>query len=78
MHNFDEGIVKVYERLERVNEIAQYYMEKKSYNKLIETCKKYGKNNPKLWQQALIYFADQPASTAPHLKEVWALFKRFF
>jgi len=51
-------------------EIAQSYMETNQYDQVIHACKKYGKTNPKLWNQALLYFADQGPKSEEHLMVV--------
>jgi len=70
MYDFHEGTVLIYEKKELGTEIAQYYMESHQYDQVIHTCKKYGKTNPKLWDQALAYLADQGPTTEEHLLTV--------
>lgn len=60
-HNFREGILIMYEKLELHYDIVQYYMEQNDYENVIMACKKYGTTNNKdkdanIWIQVLNYF----------------------
>lgn len=70
MHDFDEGTVLIYQKKELGTEVAQYYMETQQYDQVIQTAKKYGKTNPRLWDQSLLYFANEGPKTEDHLLSV--------
>eukprot|EP01061_Rhynchopus_euleeides_P009972 TRINITY_DN19296_c0_g1_i1.p1 TRINITY_DN19296_c0_g1~~TRINITY_DN19296_c0_g1_i1.p1 ORF type:complete len:1011 (+),score=444.11 TRINITY_DN19296_c0_g1_i1:59-3034(+) len=57
-HNFREGILELYETLELYQDIIQYYMEVGDKEELIRCCEHYGKNDPTVWVQVLLYFVE--------------------
>eukprot|EP01129_Flabellula_baltica_P016736 TRINITY_DN9066_c0_g1_i1.p1 TRINITY_DN9066_c0_g1~~TRINITY_DN9066_c0_g1_i1.p1 ORF type:complete len:909 (+),score=191.88 TRINITY_DN9066_c0_g1_i1:149-2875(+) len=62
MHDFPEGILKLYEKMSLSDEVIQYYMDQNDYENVIISCKKFGKKDPNLWIKALTYFANKDAS----------------
>ena len=62
LNNFEEGIVFLYESLNSYESLLRYYMQIKSFDKVIETCTMYSENDASLWEKALTYFAQQPNS----------------
>ena len=62
LNNFEEGIVFLYESLNSYESLLRYYMQMKSYDKVIETCIKFSENDTSLWEKALTYFVQQPNS----------------
>ena len=55
-HNFREGILELYDSLELYQDILQYYMEVGDKEELIRCCEHYGKQDPNVWVQVLLYF----------------------
>ena len=55
-HNFREGILYLYESLELYQDILQYYMDIGDKDEVINTCKRFGKQDPNMWVQVLLYF----------------------
>lgn len=66
-YGFREGILKMYEKLSLHYDIVQYYMEVKDHENLIQSCIKYGSNDPNMWIQVLSYFANE---NEPYEKEI--------
>eukprot|EP01132_Coremiostelium_polycephalum_P001153 gene1153-1462_t len=57
VHNWKQGVLYLYEKLELYNEIIEYHMENNDYDGLIKACKKYGEKDPNLWVRVLSYFS---------------------
>ncbi|KAJ9457325.1 Vacuolar protein sorting-associated protein 11-like protein [Diplonema papillatum] len=55
-HNFREGILFLYESLELYQDILQYYMEIGDKDEVIKTCERFGKQDPNMWVQVLLWF----------------------
>lgn len=60
MHDFTEGILYLYEKKELFHEIVQTFMDKDDYDSVLRECDRHGQRDPKLWVQALSYFAKKP------------------
>eukprot|EP01090_Pellita_catalonica_P014863 TRINITY_DN3886_c0_g1_i1.p1 TRINITY_DN3886_c0_g1~~TRINITY_DN3886_c0_g1_i1.p1 ORF type:complete len:756 (+),score=131.66 TRINITY_DN3886_c0_g1_i1:334-2268(+) len=58
-HNFSPGLLYLYEKLGLYYEIVQYHMEHNEYPHVVQACKKFWRQEPDLWVQALSYFAEQ-------------------
>ncbi|PRP76946.1 hypothetical protein PROFUN_06224 [Planoprotostelium fungivorum] len=61
-HNFGQGLLDLYKKLDLSHEVVQYYMDHDEYKPIIDYCisdesKVRGQNNPNLWIQVLSYFA---------------------
>ncbi|KAJ3178282.1 Vacuolar protein sorting-associated protein 11 [Irineochytrium annulatum] len=63
LNKFKDGILYLYEKMNRHNDIMRYHMETADYAEIIETCKKFGDTDPSLWPQALSYFAERGAGS---------------
>ncbi|CAI9739698.1 sorting-associated 11 homolog [Octopus vulgaris] len=57
MHNFTAGILYLYEKAELYEQILRYHMDHDEYGQVINTCKRFGIQEPNLWVQSLSYFA---------------------
>eukprot|EP01059_Diplonema_ambulator_P031289 TRINITY_DN5693_c0_g2_i1.p1 TRINITY_DN5693_c0_g2~~TRINITY_DN5693_c0_g2_i1.p1 ORF type:complete len:987 (+),score=409.86 TRINITY_DN5693_c0_g2_i1:69-2963(+) len=55
-HSFREGILFLYESLKLYQDILQYYMEINDKDEVIRTCESFGKHDPNMWVQVLLYF----------------------
>eukprot|EP01064_Diplonema_japonicum_P014952 TRINITY_DN2270_c6_g1_i1.p1 TRINITY_DN2270_c6_g1~~TRINITY_DN2270_c6_g1_i1.p1 ORF type:complete len:956 (+),score=233.73 TRINITY_DN2270_c6_g1_i1:90-2957(+) len=55
-HSFREGILFLYESLKLYQDILQYYMEINDKDEVIRTCENFGKHDPNMWVQVLLYF----------------------
>jgi len=60
---FNEGVLFLYTRLGLYYDILQHYMEEGDSNQIIETCNKFGGNDPNMWIQVLSYFANPDYAT---------------
>ena len=75
-HNFREGILFLYESLELYQDILQYYMEVQDKDGVVRTCERFGKQDPTMWVQVLLYFValheteDVSAETQKVLKHI--------
>ncbi|KYR00557.1 RING zinc finger-containing protein [Tieghemostelium lacteum] len=72
VHNWKQGILYLYEKLELFNEIIEYHMENNDYEGLIRACKKYGVKDPNLWVRALSYFSITKQDCKNEIVEVLA------
>lgn len=59
MYDFTPGILKLYEKSKRFEQILHYHMEKRAFRQVVECCKQYGPSDKNLWLQSLTYFAQQ-------------------
>ncbi|NP_001120879.1 vacuolar protein sorting-associated protein 11 homolog [Xenopus tropicalis] len=57
MHNFQNGVLYLYEQGKLFQQIMHYHMQNDQYQKVIEACERYGEQETCLWEQALSYFA---------------------
>lgn len=57
MHNFDQGILYLYEQKGMYSEILQFSMDRKNYESVITACRRFGDKEPHLWVQAFWFFA---------------------
>ena len=57
LHNFRAGMLFLYEKNGMYQRILQYHMENNEYANILDTCKRYGTQDPNLWIQALQYFS---------------------
>jgi len=74
-YGFDAGVLILLEKLDMSYEIIQAHMDHHEYNRIIQDCQKFGKQNPNIWIQALTFFAtlenenDDPQYTL-HIQEI--------
>eukprot|EP00049_Salpingoeca_infusionum_P018926 m.359345 g.359345 ORF g.359345 m.359345 type:complete len:979 (+) comp18539_c0_seq1:118-3054(+) len=68
MYDFKPGLLLLYERKHHSPMILLYYIEKKAYTDVIETCKRY--EDKALWAQALEFFAGDAEGSRLHLADV--------
>ena len=47
----------LYEKNGMYQRILQYHMDNNEYMNILDTCKRYGTQDPNLWIQALQYFS---------------------
>ncbi|KAI8621771.1 hypothetical protein BC830DRAFT_1092875 [Chytriomyces sp. MP71] len=59
LNNFQQGIMYLYERMHMFKEIIEHYMSREDYAGVLESCFKFGTDDPSMWHKALCYFADQ-------------------
>lgn len=57
LNNFKSGMLFLYEKNAMYQRILNYYMEQNNYFQILETCKRYGHQDPNLWIQSLQYFS---------------------
>lgn len=57
LNNFKSGMLFLYEKNAMYQRILHYYMDQKNYFHILETCKRYGHQDPNLWIQSLQYFS---------------------
>ncbi|XP_076437584.1 vacuolar protein sorting-associated protein 11 homolog [Babylonia areolata] len=69
-NSFKAGILFLYEKAHLYQQILQYHMEHGEFVHVMETCKKFGQQDPQLWVHALSYFAQKEAQCKPQLMEV--------
>ncbi|GFO24686.1 vacuolar protein sorting-associated protein 11-like protein [Plakobranchus ocellatus] len=69
MNNFKAGILYLYEKAHLYQQILRYHMEHNEYVHVIESCKKFGQQDPQLWVQALSYFACKEENCKSQLME---------
>ncbi|KAK2167121.1 hypothetical protein LSH36_32g21058 [Paralvinella palmiformis] len=62
MYNFKAGIL--------YQQIVQYHMDHGEYMHIIETCKRFGQQDPNLWIQALAYFSGKEEDCKQQIIEV--------
>ncbi|XP_019628396.1 PREDICTED: vacuolar protein sorting-associated protein 11 homolog [Branchiostoma belcheri] len=70
MHNYKAGILYLYERERLYQQILRYHMDHDEYVHIINTCKKFGGQDPNLWVQALAYFARKEENCRTQMMEV--------
>ncbi|XP_014678705.1 PREDICTED: vacuolar protein sorting-associated protein 11 homolog [Priapulus caudatus] len=70
MHNFRLGVLYLYEKSKLYQQILSHHMEHKEYTNIVDTCKKFGTEEPNLWVQALWYFAKTEDCYKTYLTEV--------
>ena len=51
------GMLFLYEKNGMYQRILQYHMDNNEYMNILDTCKRYGTQDPNLWIQALQYFS---------------------
>ncbi|XP_061659657.1 vacuolar protein sorting-associated protein 11 homolog isoform X1 [Syngnathoides biaculeatus] len=70
MHNFKEGVLYLYEKGKLYQQIMHYHMQNEVYDKVVESCKRYGDQEGCLWEQALGYFARKEEDCKAYISEV--------
>ncbi|MFH4976839.1 hypothetical protein AB6A40_003548 [Gnathostoma spinigerum] len=58
MFGFTPGIVYIYEKLEKYDELLEYYMQRKDFDEIIQLCERL--DNQKMWMEAIVYISNQP------------------
>lgn len=53
----------LYEKNGMYQRILQYHMDNNEYASILDTCKRYGTQEPNLWIQALQYFSKREEVT---------------
>jgi len=66
MNNFEEGTLYLYESAGLYQQILRYHMEKKSFDRVIDTCRQYGTKDTTLWHSALTYYAQEQDGDCRH------------
>lgn len=56
-HQFKAGMLYLYEKNAMYPRILQYHMDHNDYINILDTCKRYGTQDPNLWIQSLQYFS---------------------
>ncbi|XP_044522310.1 vacuolar protein sorting-associated protein 11 homolog isoform X2 [Gracilinanus agilis] len=57
MHDFQDGVLYLYEQGKLFQQIMHYHMQHEQYRQVIAVCERHGEQEPCLWEQALSYFA---------------------
>ena len=57
LHNFQSGMLLLFEKNGMHQRILQYHMDKSDYARVLDTCVRYGAQDANLWVQALHYFS---------------------
>lgn len=57
MNNFAPGILYLYEQRGMYAEIVQFSVDRKNYENVINTCRRFGEKDPHLWVQAFWFLA---------------------
>lgn len=57
MNHFDAGMLYLYERAKLFKQILKYFIDSNDQIKVLETCERYGNDDPNLWIDALWYFS---------------------
>lgn len=57
LNNFKSGMLFLYEKNAMYQRILHYFIEQGDYKNILDTCKKYGHQDPNLWIQSLQYFS---------------------
>ncbi|KAM5132463.1 vacuolar protein sorting-associated protein 11 homolog [Mantella aurantiaca] len=70
MHNFQKGVLYLYEQGKLFQQIMHYHMQNNQYQEVIEACKQYGEQESCLWEQALGYFARKEEDCKEHIATV--------
>ncbi|KAG9482527.1 hypothetical protein GDO78_011285 [Eleutherodactylus coqui] len=70
MHNFQKGVLYLYEQGKLFQQIMHYHMQNDQYQEVIEACKLYGEQESCLWEQALSYFARKEEDCKEHIATV--------
>ncbi|XP_075696250.1 vacuolar protein sorting-associated protein 11 homolog [Rhinoderma darwinii] len=70
MHNFQKGVLYLYEQGKLFQQIMHYHMQNDQYQEVIEACKQYGEQESCLWEQALSYFARKEEDCKEHIATV--------
>ncbi|XP_068096951.1 vacuolar protein sorting-associated protein 11 homolog isoform X1 [Hyperolius riggenbachi] len=70
MHNFQKGVLYLYEQGKLFQQIMHYHMQNNQYQEVIEACKQYGEQESSLWEQALSYFARKEEDCKEHIATV--------
>jgi len=70
LHDFRDGLLFLYEKLQLFHEIIEYYMENDEYDNILKACKRYGDKEPNLWVEALSYFASKDKDYPKEIIEV--------
>eukprot|EP01062_Namystynia_karyoxenos_P035007 TRINITY_DN25649_c0_g1_i1.p1 TRINITY_DN25649_c0_g1~~TRINITY_DN25649_c0_g1_i1.p1 ORF type:complete len:1048 (+),score=476.22 TRINITY_DN25649_c0_g1_i1:93-3236(+) len=55
-HNFRDGILYLYEKLDLYQDILQYHMRQNDYDEVIATCERFGEKDHNMWVQVLLFF----------------------
>jgi hypothetical protein len=84
-HGFRDGTLDLLERMGLYSEILRYHMEgadpaadpQARGAEVIRACKRFGDKDPRLWVDALTFFAaDSDAGAGPEIAEVLAAIER--
>uniref|UniRef100_A0A8C5PSQ7 Vacuolar protein sorting-associated protein 11 homolog n=1 Tax=Leptobrachium leishanense TaxID=445787 RepID=A0A8C5PSQ7_9ANUR len=70
MHNFQNGVLYLYEQGKLFQQIMHYHMQNDQYQEVIEACERYGEQESCLWEQALSYFARKEDDCKEHIATV--------
>jgi len=63
-HNFEAGLLFLYERLHQPLSALRHHIAKGDLNKVLHTCRRFGEQHPQLWLQALRFLATLEPDTA--------------
>ncbi|CAG2182887.1 unnamed protein product, partial [Oppiella nova] len=58
MSHFDAGLLYLYEKAKMFKQILNNFIATNNSTKVLETCQKYGDQEPNLWVDALWYFSN--------------------
>ncbi|CAH2319593.1 vacuolar sorting-associated 11 homolog [Pelobates cultripes] len=70
MHNFQNGVLYLYEQGKLFQQIMHYHMQNDQYQEVIQACERYGEQESCLWEQALSYFARKEEDCKEHIATV--------
>lgn len=59
MNKFEQGILYLYESNGLYQQILRYHMETRSFERIVEACRRHGDKDAALWQVALTYLAQE-------------------
>ena len=58
MSHFDAGLLYLYEKAKMFKQILNNFIATNNSTKVLQTCQKYGDEEPNLWVDALWYFSN--------------------
>ena len=70
LHRFLPGILYLYEKAERYQDIVRFHMDNNENRQVLKTCQKYGENNPNIWVDVLTFFTERPGDCTREITEV--------
>ncbi|GBG75387.1 hypothetical protein CBR_g20017 [Chara braunii] len=80
MHNFEPGLLFLYERMHLYKEVMAVYMRAEDYQGLIDCCKKLADSgdggDPRLWMDVMAYFGEKERDCENEVREVLKLVER--